>query len=160
MAIEAPISKFKINGFKIYIAVCLIAAGVLAYDGYLSKYEWSNRHNFYIEHVVENEGNPDGVMNFNRRVPPVLLIVAILLGIRWYVVKGKKLVAGDNSLIMPNCEIAYESIQKIDKTHFDSKGHFLITYKDYQGVDTDLKLSDRSYDNLAAVLEHLISQIS
>lgn len=160
MAIEAPISKFKINGFKIYIAVCLIGAGVLAYDGYLSKYEWSKRHNFYIEHVVENDGKPDGIMAFNRNVPPILLVVAILLGIRWYVVKDKKLVAGENSLIMPNREIAYDSIQKIDKTHFDSKGYFVITYKDYQGVDADLKLGDRTYDNLPAILDELIARIS
>ena len=160
MAIEAPISKFRINGFKIYIAVCLVAAVVLAYDGYLSKYEWSKRHNFYIKHVIENDGKPDGTMNFNRRVPPVLLIVAILLVIRWYVVKGKKLVAGENSLIMPNREIGYDSIQKIDKTHFDSKGYFVITYKDYQGVEADLKISDRSYDNLAAILDVLVAQIS
>ena len=160
MAIEAPISKFRINGFKIYIAVCLVAAVVLAYDGYLSKYEWSKRHNFYIEHVIENDGKPDGIMNFNRRVPPALLIVAILLGIRWYVVKDRKVVAGENSLIMPNREIAYDSIQTIDKTHFDSKGYFVITYKDYQGVDTDFKISDRSYDNLAAILDVLVAQIS
>lgn len=159
MPIEAPISKFRINGFKIYIAVCLIAAGVLAYDGYLSKYEWSKRHNFYIKHVIENDGKPDGTMNFNRRVPPALLIVAILLGLRWYVIKGKKLVAGENSLITPKREIAYDSIQKIDKTHFDSKGHFVITYKDYQGVDADLKISDRTYDNLPAILDELIVKI-
>ncbi|RKY12454.1 MAG: hypothetical protein DRP65_01205 [Planctomycetota bacterium] len=160
MAIEAPLSKFKINGFKLYIAVCLIAGGVLAYDGYLSKYEWSKRHNFYIRHVVENDGKPDGTMNFNRKVPPILLVIAILLGIRWYVIKDKKLVAGENSFITPKREIAYDSIQKIDKTRFDSKGYFVITYKDYQGVDTDLKISDRTYDNLGAVLDLLVAKIS
>ena len=160
MAIEAPISKFKINGFKIYIAVCLIAAAVLAYDGYLSKYEWSKRHDFYIEHVVENDDNPDAIMTLNRRVPPVLFIVAILLGIRWYIIKDKKLIAGDNSLITPNREIAYDSVQTIDKTHFNSKGYFVITYKDYQGVDTDLKISDKNYDNLAAILDLLVAKIS
>ncbi|GAJ18741.1 unnamed protein product, partial [marine sediment metagenome] len=32
MAIEAPISKFKKNGLKIYIAVCIVVAIIFAYD--------------------------------------------------------------------------------------------------------------------------------
>ena len=67
---------------------------------------------------------------------------------------------GENSLVAGKLEIAYDSIQKIDKTHFDSKGYFIITYKDYQGVDADLRVSDRTYDNLSAVLDELIGKIS
>ena len=160
MVIVAPISKFKINGFKIYIAVCLVVAGILIYDGYLSKYKWSKRHNFYIEHYIENNGKPDGIMNFNRRVPPVLLTVALLLGIRWYAVKDRKVIAGENSLVVGKHEIAYDLIEQIDKTHFDSKGYFVVTYKNKQGDNSQLKLNDRTYDNLPAVLEVLISKIS
>ena len=37
MAIEAPLSRYKRNNFKIYIVVCLFAAAWFAYDGYLSQ---------------------------------------------------------------------------------------------------------------------------
>ena len=38
MAIEAPISKFKKDNFRISISICLALAVIFAYDGYLSKY--------------------------------------------------------------------------------------------------------------------------
>ena len=56
--------------------------------------------------------------------------------------------------------IAYDSIEKIDKTHFDSKGYFVLTYKDSQGKASELKLSDRNYDNMPAVLDEIIAKIS
>jgi len=182
MAIEAPISKFKKNGLKIYIVVCVAVAIIFAYDGYLSKYKWSMRYNFYKKHVVDNDGKPTSTMNFNRKSPPFFIGAAVLLGAYLFAIKNKKIVADENELIISNKErIAYDSIQKIDKTYFRSKtkrkfvgdqsgnvqetrsapeGYFIITYKDNSGREVKRKLSSRTYDNLAAVLDELVAKIS
>ena len=161
MAIEAPISKFKKNGLKIYIAVCIAVAIIFAYDGYLSKYKWSMRYNFYKEHVVDNDGKPTSTMNFNRKSPPFFIGLAVLLGAYLFVKRNKKLIADENELIIGGKEsVSYDSIQKIDKTHFKSKGYFLITYRYKNGHEVNRKLSSRTYDNLAAVLDELVAKIS
>jgi len=56
--------------------------------------------------------------------------------------------------------IACDSIEKIDKTYFESKGYFVITYKDSQGGEVVRKLSNRTYDNMDAVLNELVMKIS
>ncbi len=161
MAIEAPISKFKKTNLKIYIVVCILAAAIFGYDGYLSKYKWSKRYDFYKNHVIDNNGKPDSSMNFNRKSSPILFGAAVLLGIYLFVIRSRKLIAEENDLILSlNEKIAYDSIQKINKTHFDSKGYFIITYKDKNGREIDRKISDRTYDNLKAVLDHLVAKIS
>ncbi len=161
MAVEAPLSKFKKNGFKIYIVACLIGAGVLAYDGYLSKYEWSKRQKFYKEHVLDNDGKPDATMLFNIYVPFGLIAAAAALGVRFSMVKDKKIVADENSLnINGKRSILYDHIERIDKTHFDAKGYFVITHVAEGGKEVDLKLTDRMYDNLSAVLDELVAKIS
>ncbi len=161
MAIEAPISKFKKNGLKIYIAICITVAIIFAYDGYLSKYKWSMRYNFYKKHVVDNDGKPTSTMNFNRKSPLFFIGFTVLLGAYLFAIKNRKIVAGENELIISNKErIAYDSIQKIDKTFFKPKGRFIITYKDKDGREVNRKLSGRTYDNLAAVLDELVAKIS
>ena len=159
MAIEAPISKHKRTNLKIYAVACIIFGVVLAYDGYRSKYEWSRRHKFYEKHT--KDGRADETMIFNRVAPIFLLVLAVGLAIRLRVLKDKKLLMDESELIISNGEkIRYEPIQKIDKTYFDSKGFFVITYEGGDGVEKDLRLSDRTYDNLAAVLEGLVAKIS
>lgn len=159
MAVEAPVSKYKKTNTKIYIAACVIFAVVFAYDGYLSKYQWSYRRSFYEKHV--KDGRPDSDMIFNRIAPIVLSAVAVALAARLRALKDKKLVAGDSELIISDKKrIPYNSIQRIDKTYFDSKGFFIITYKDNDGREVKRKLSDRSYDNLVAVLDELVAKIS
>ena len=161
MAVEAPLSKFKKNGFKLYIAVCLIVAVVLAYDGYLSKYEWSKRQKFYNKHVLDNDGKLDDIMLFNRYVPFGLIAAAAALGVRFFMVKDKKIVADENSLnIDGKRSVLYNSIESIDKTHFDAKGYFVITHVAEGGKEEALKISDKMYDNLAAVLDELVARIS
>ena len=182
MAIEALYSKFKKTNLKIYIVVCIVVAIIFAYDGYLSKYKWSMRYNFYKEHVVDNDGKPTATMRFNRGSPPFFIGVAVLLGLYLFAVRNKKLIADENELIISNKErVAYGSIQKIDKTYFRSKtkrkfvgdqsgnvqetrsapeGYFIITYKDNSGREVKRKLSSRTYDNLAAVLDELVAKIS
>jgi len=161
MAIEAPISKFAKTNIKIYIAACLAAAVIFAYDGYLSKYKWSGRYSFYQEHVLDNDGIPNAAMNFNTKSPPVFLGAAILFTVYLFVIKKKKLIADENELIFSNNKkIAYDSIQKINKTYFDKKGYFVITYKNESGKQVQRKISDRKYDNLAPILDHLVAKIS
>lgn len=160
MAVEAPYSKFSIKGFKLYILVCLIAAGWFAYDGYFSEYEGSPNHKFYKEHVIENEGVPDSTMVFNRKAPPVLLLIAIIFSVRWYLVKNVKLVADDNGINTGKEVITYDSIEKIDKTHFDAKSYFIVTYKNKDGKEKDITFSHKTYDNLAEMLELLVAKIS
>ena len=144
MAIEAPYSKYNKSSFKIWIFLLLGAAAIFAYDGYLSKYEWSFRRSFYDEHVID--GKPDGDMIFNQKSPPVFIALAVVLAVWFYARKNRKIVAGDNELILAdNTKIPYDSIQKIDKTYFDSKGRFTFTYKNEDGKEVDKKFKSRQY---------------
>ena len=153
MAIEAPLSKSKKTNFKIYIAVCIGLAIWCAYDGYFND-EWIKKH-------TDADGNPEAYLIFNQKAPPFFIGAAVLLGAYLFAIRNKKVIADENELIISDKErIPYDSIQKIDKTLFDSKGYFLITYKDKNGSEVNRKLSDRTYDNLAAILEHLVAKIS
>jgi len=159
MAIEAPYSKYSKTNFKIAIVVCIVGAIIFAYDGYLSKYEWSLRHSFYKKHV--KEGVPDSDMVFNQKAPFVLGALSVGLLAFFLVRKNKKLTACENELIIgASQKIPYDSIQKIDKTYFSSKGYFTVTYKNKTGRGVNRKLSARKYDNLAAILDHLVAKIS
>jgi len=153
MAIEAPLSKYKRNNVIIYMAVCLVLAGWFAYDGYLNQ-------NFISEHSDE-EGNPEGVLLFNQKSPPAFLGAAALLGAYLYLIRGRKLVADDDELIVAGKErIPYSGIEKIDKTYFSSKGYFTIVYKQSNGTETKRRLSDREYGNLEPILDHLVAKIT
>ncbi len=160
MALEAPLSRYKRNNFILYIAVCLGGAAIFAYDGYLSQYEWSHRRAFYEEHTDE-QGRPDSTLVWNQKLPPFLVVGALLLGGYWYAIRNRKLVAADDALILAGGKrIPYDSIEQIDKTHFEKKGFFTITYKAGNGSLTRQKLSDRTYDNLGPILDHLVAQIT
>ena len=161
MAIEAPISKFKKNNFRISIAACLGMAIIFAYDGYLSKYKWSMRYSFYEEQVVDNDGKPTPTMVFNQKSPPFFAGAAVLLWAYLLAIKNKKLIADENELAFGDKDrIPYDSIERINKTYFDKKGFFVFTYKDKNGNQIDRKLSDRTYDNLGAILDHIVAKIS
>ena len=152
MAIEAPISKYTKNNVKIYIALCMIAAFWFAYDGYFNK-------KFMAEHT-EN-GQPNSTLAFNRKAPPFLVGAAMLLGIYMAAIKNRKLIADETALVINDRKtIPYDSVQKIDKTYFDSKGFFVLTYKDENGREVNRKLTERSYDNLRAIMDHLVDKIS
>jgi len=159
MTIEAPYSRHNKTNFKLLIIVCLIAAVILAYDGYLSKYQWSLRRSFYQEHAPD--GIPDGTMKFNRRVPFALVAISIIAAIWYSKVKDLKVVADEKELVIGEKEtIPYSSIQQIDKTHFDSKGFFIITYKTQDGKQATRALTYKRYDNLKPILEHLVAKIT
>ncbi len=153
MAIEAPISKSKKNNFKIYIAVCIGLAIWCAYDGYFND-KW-------IEEHTDTNGNPETYLVFNRKAPPYFIGATVLLGAYLLAIRNKKIIADENELVLSDKKrVPYDSIQKIDKTHFDSKGFFLITYKNKDGREVNRKLNDRTYDNLAAILDELVAKIS
>jgi hypothetical protein len=159
MSVKAPYSKYKKNNLKIGIAVCIFLSIVFAYDGYLSQHQWSGRRGFYEDHV--KDGQADDTMKFNQKSPFVLLIAAVAFALRWQMVKDKALSADEDQLVISEKEnISYDSIQQIDKTNFESKGFFVITYRNQLGAEVDRKISDRDYDELAAVLEHLVTKIS
>ena len=159
MAIEAPYSKYSKTNFKIAIVLFLAMAIIFAYDGYLSKYEWSLRRSFYEKHV--KDGKPDFDMVFNQKSPFVFVAHAAVLTVWFWARKNKKVLADENELIISDKErISYDSIQQIDKTYFEKKGFFVITYKDKDGKEVRHKLNERTYDNLAAILEHLVAKIS
>ena len=85
----------------------------------------------------------------------------MLLGVYLFVIRNKKITAEETGLVIDGkINIAYDSIEKIDKTLFDSKGRFIITYKDAGGKETDRVISDKDYDNLPAILDHLVAKIS
>jgi hypothetical protein len=162
MALTAPLSRYKKKTFIIWIIACIVFGAIFLYDGYLSKYKWSMRYSFYEEHVLKKGGKPDSTMVWNQKWLPLLLgSAAVLMGVYLYVIRNKKIVAEDNRLIIDDkVSIAYDTIKKIDKTYFDSKGFFVITSKGPDGLEINYKLSDRDYDNLAAILDHLVAKIS
>ncbi len=153
MAIVAPISKFKKHNILIYTVVCIILAGWFGYDGYINK-------KFMKEHTDEN-GKADSTLIFNQKSPPFFIAAAVMFGIYFAMIRSKKLIADEKELIIcENKRIPYDSIEKINKTWFESKGYFIITYKDKTGKDTDQKISDRAYDGIGKILDYLVEKIS
>jgi len=153
MAIEAPYSKYSKNNFKIGIVVCIALVIWCVYDAYFNEK--------FKEKYTDADGNPTGWLVINRKAPPYLIGAAALLGVYLFAMKDKKVLADENELIISDKErISYDSIQQIDKTYFEKKGFFVITYKDKDGKEARHKLNERTYDNLAAILEHLVAKIS
>jgi hypothetical protein len=153
MTIEAPLSKSKRNDFLIGIVACMVFALWFAYDGYLNK-------KFIAEHMTE-QGQPDDTLVINRYAPPFLVLGALLLGACWYAIRSRKLVAAEDALVFPGGrKIPYAAIEAIDKTHFETKGFFTLTYKSENGSLAKRRLSDRQFENLKPLLEHLIAQIT
>ena len=153
MALEAPTSKFKKTNLKIYIAFCIGLAIWFAYDGYLNE-------KFKQKNTDEN-GRPNATLVINQKAPPFLIGAAVFFGIYLFIIKDKKLIADDRELVInPQKKIPYDAIEKIDKTYFEKKGFFIVTYENQNGNEVNLKMSDRKYDNLGLILDHLVAQIS
>ena len=146
MAIEAPLSRHRRNGFVIGIAVCMGLAAWCGYDGYFSETFKEQHPQWWIT---------------NRVAPFALLPAAAILGIWWCAIRGRKLVADENELVIAGkARISYDAIERIDKTHFERKGFFTIVYKQPGGSEKQRKLSDLDYDNLPAILEHIVAKIT
>jgi len=70
-------------------------------------------------------------------------------------------VAEESELIIhDSLRIPYDAIQEIDKTHFETKGVFTLAYDSPGGERLRRKVDSRDYDNMTAILEHLVAQIS
>jgi len=153
MPIEARCSKYRRTNLKFYIGLFVVLALWFGYDGYFST-SFKEKH-------VDRDGKPDNTLVFNQKSPPVFLAAVVLLGGYFAVVRNKKIVADENELVISEKEkIPYDTIQKIDKTFFDKKGFFVLTYTDKNGSQINRKISSRKYDNLRAVLDHLVVKIS
>lgn len=152
MTIEAPYSKYTKKSFKIYMVVCIVFAAWFGYDGYLNG-------NFRKNHTDDN-GKPDSTLVFNQKSPPFFIGAAVLLAAYLFATKNKKIIADESNLVIGKESIPCDSIEKIDKTYFDTKGFFIITYKDKNGNEVNRKLSCKTYDNLTAILDHLSAKIS
>ncbi|MBM4102742.1 MAG: hypothetical protein FJ263_01650 [Planctomycetes bacterium] len=152
MSIEAPLSKYRKHNLLLIAAMLAGMAVWFWYDGY------------YSQKFIKDHTNPDGTPNstlvFNRKSPPYMLIAAAIIGVRFWMIKGKKIVAGDKELTYEKLIIPYDRIDSIDKTYFDKKGFFVIHYRDDNQQVQQLKLSDRGYDNLPAVLDHLTAKLA
>jgi hypothetical protein len=152
MAVIAPLAKFKKTNFKIYVGLLLVFAAYFAYDASYNK-------KFIAMHTVN--GKPNSTLVFNQKSPPYMAAAAIAIAIYAWVVRNKKIIADDVQLILNEKEkISYSSIESIDKTSYDSKGFFVVVYKDNSGSSQQKKISSRNYDNLDAVLELLVSKIT
>jgi hypothetical protein len=152
MSIEAPLSKYRKHNLLL-IAIMLAAAAVwFWYDGRYSQK--------FIKDHTNPDGTPNSTLNFNLKSPPYMLIAAAIIGARLWMLKDKKIVAGDKELVYEKLTIPYDRIDSIDKTFFDKKGFFVIHYRDDSQQTMQLKLSDRGYDNLPAVLDYLTTKIT
>jgi len=152
MAVEATSSSYKKNTHKILILAMIGFAIYCAYDGYYNQ-------SFIEKHTLE-DGQEDSTLAFNKKAPPFLVAIALAIGVNLFRIWNKKVVAGDTSLSLPNTEIPYDSIESINKTHFDSKGFFTLAYKDPQGKENTIKICDKDYDNLPTVLDEIVAKIS
>jgi hypothetical protein len=153
MAIEAPVSKYKKSNFKIYIIVCVGLGAWFAYDGYFNK-KFINDH-------VDADNKPNPTLVFNQHSPYYLGGAAIVLLAYFWAIKDRKIAADESELRIGGADtIKYDAIESIDKTRFADKGYFVIAYKDERGKTVHKELSDRNWDNLAAVLDHLVAKIS
>ncbi|MBN1457634.1 MAG: hypothetical protein JW912_07270 [Sedimentisphaerales bacterium] len=152
MAIQATSSSYKKNTHKILILALIGFAVYCVYDGYYNQ-------SFIEKHTLEN-GQPNSTLAFNKKAPPFLAAIALAIGVNLFRIWNKKIVAGDESLSLSNTEIPYNSIESINKTYFDSKGFFTVTYKDSQGKESTIKVCDKDYDNLPTVLDEIVAKIS
>jgi uncharacterized membrane protein YobD (UPF0266 family) len=153
MALTAPLSGYKKKTFIIYAVLCLGLAAWLYYDGHYNQR--------FIDKHTGKDGLPDKTLVVHLKGPPYLIGAAALLGLYLFTILSRKVVAEDSRFVINDkISIAYDTIQKIDKTHFSSKGFFIITYRGPDGKDIDRKISDRDYDNLGPILDHIVAKIS
>ena len=153
MALVAPLSKYKKKTFLIWMGICIGLAAWFVYDGYFNE-------TFISKHTTA-DGQSNPTLALNRKAPPFLIGVAVLMAGYLFVIRNKKVVADETGLVIDDkINIAYDSIQKIDKTNFDSKGVFIVTYRGADGKESDLKISYKDYDSLGPVLDHLVAKIS
>ncbi len=151
MAIVAPLSRYRRNNHLILLAVLVGLASWFYYDGRYNE-EFITKH-------TKPDGTPDDTLVINRAAPPYLMIGAVLVVANFVRVRNQRIRVDDEHLSVNALTIPLSAITQIDKTYFDSKGFFVLSYKT-NGSEKNLKLYARSYDNLSAVLDRLIEELS
>ncbi|MCE5340749.1 MAG: PH domain-containing protein [Planctomycetaceae bacterium] len=152
MAVVAPLAKYKKTNYKIWFMILFIAGVWFLYDG---------KYNQKLIAKHTKDGKADPTLVFHRKAPPYMIGAACLVAIYAYSMRNKRIVAADEKLILSDIEeIPYKSIESINKTDYDAKGTFIITYKGKDGKVAEKKISNKSWDNMDEVLEVLVSQIT
>jgi hypothetical protein len=150
MAIEATLSRYKKNNM-LMIAGILIAGGVwFYYDGY--------KNPKFIEKHTKADQSMDHTLIAHRYGWPILVAGGVFTVALFAATRNRKVIADEQQITMGKTSIPFSAIEKINKTHFDKKGYFIITYND-GGKSKEVTLSERTYDNLAAVLDHTVAKI-
>ena len=158
MALTAPLSRQTRNWWMMMILAAVVLGLWLVYDGYFSK-KFIEEHTIVDE--VTGEKSPDTTLMFNQKSPPCFFGAAVLMGLWVTFIWRKQVVADETDLVIDHkLRIPYDNIQQIDKTDFEKKGRFVLTYKNDAGKDVNCTLSDTSYDGLGPILEHLVAQLS
>jgi len=150
MAIEATGSKHNRNSNYLIVAICIFVALYCLYDGWLNE-------KFQQENTID--GKPNVTLLVNRIWLPIICgAIAAYSLISALRVAKLKIMADEQGLSVSGCDkIAYDSIKKIDKRYFEKEGYFTIAYT-RDGDEKKLKLTDRKYSNLAALLDELVSR--
>ncbi len=158
MALTAPLSRQTRNWWIMMIVAATVLGLWLIYDGYFSE-SFITKHTIVDE--VTGEETPDTTLMFNQKSPPFFFGAAVLMALWVALICRKQVVADDTELVIDKkLRIPYDNIQQIDKTDFEKKGRFILTYKNDSGKEVNRTLSDTGYDNLEPILEHLVAQLS
>jgi hypothetical protein len=153
MAIVAPLSRYKRNSLLIAIVALTVFGCWCIYDAHFNE--------SFIAKYTGEDGRPESELVFNLYAPPFLFGLALLAGINLFLIRNRQVVAADTQLIVNGkLNIPYDAIEQIDKTHFEKKGFFVLTYQQEGGREATVRLDDRKYDNLPAILDHLVAQIT
>ena len=151
MATTAKGSTYTRNTSFFIALACLLGVVWCLYDGWISE-EFQKSH-------VREDGSPNVNLQFSRYYGPIGCgVAALYFVIQAIGVGSKKIVADDSGLtVNANQTIPYANLKKIDKSKFKSKGILLIEYES-GGAARQLKLSDRTYDNLGLLLDEIVAQ--
>ncbi|MBP8304475.1 MAG: hypothetical protein KBE04_10150 [Phycisphaerae bacterium] len=153
MDIVGPFSRHRTNSAVLYIVV-LVGFGLWCLvDGYFKA--------SFIDAHTGPDGRPDSTLLFNRYAPWFLFLGAAGLGAWLVSIRKRRVVATDTELVVRDTlRIPYDSIQQIDKTLFEKKGFFVVTYKAAEAGEKTVRLDDRNYENLRPILDRLIQAIT
>ncbi len=152
MSVSATYSKHKLGNYRIAV-IALVALSIwCAYDGYYNQ-------DFIEKHTTE-EGKADDTLIFCQKFPFLGIPAALAAGGAFFYFRKKELTADEQALVLSSGkQIDYDKIQEIDHTDFEKKGKFQIKYAENES-EKFITLSDKKWDNLNGILEHLISKIS
>ncbi len=151
MAIVAPLSQYRRNNHLIMLVVMLGLAAWVFYDGRFNQ--------SFIANHTHSDGTPDDTLIIHHKAPPFLMAAGVLVVANFVRVRNQRIRVDDSTLMLNRLSIPLSAVTQIDKTHFDSKGFFVLSYKPGD-TEKNLKFNARKYDNLSAVLDRLIEELS